>query len=111
MLRRAKDGAIAAILRFILNRWKLHIYGQMTKIEINSDTKEVGIVLNLLGETTPIEIKAGYKIDATSGSLGVTSVWVSREWMNTLIGEVWKPEHRAFSIPKSLLVALRVLQM
>jgi hypothetical protein len=71
-----------------LNLYLIKEYGEMLKLEIDSENRTMNVEVLLKGESAPIRIHVGrYDCVTGNGNSGVVlqEISTSREWMNSLI--------------------------
>lgn len=71
-----------------LNLYLIKEYGEMLKLEIDSENRTMNVEVLLKGESEPIRIQVGrYDYVSGNGESGMVlqNVNTSREWMNALI--------------------------
>jgi hypothetical protein len=76
--------------RLWLNNTMLKLYGNMTKLEIDSKNKTIFLELELKGELQPIQVKlSNYKLvqNGNETFIELGEINCSREWMNVLLAE------------------------
>ena len=82
-----------SIIRRIFNI-KMERFGQMLKLDINSEDKTIDLEVLLRGEASPLQIHIGHYEIRTGDDSGVkiSRIHTSREWMTDLIHAL-APEH------------------
>lgn len=81
----------------------------MTEIRIDTKRKTARVTLELRGEKEALEVKLkGYKLTSHDGKtlLELSRVETSREWLNFVIEDFWKPSHRKVEVPGFLKAVL-----
>lgn len=89
-LRAAKDAAVAAGLRRVINT-AIKEYGRMLNLRLDPTQKRLELELDLAGETSPIRLTIGrYQIVREAGGayVVVDEVNCSRPWITTLAANV-----------------------
>ena len=100
----AKDFAIEVAIKLWFNQTQQR-YGQMTNIQIDSTAKRIQVVLDLKGESTPLQIEVkSYELITKAGEthLELGDIKTSREWLNALLEDFLTPGHRRFTVPSAL---------
>jgi hypothetical protein len=109
MLNPAKDFILELAVKQWFNQTQKR-YGIMTRIQIDSQARRIEIDLELKGESSPLHVDIKeYQI--TSGAGGETYVELgeietSREWINAVIADYFKPEKRRFKVPGAVKLVL-----
>ena len=88
-LRGSKDAMIAAGVRSFFNS-KYGRFGQISDVSVDTSKREVRVRLELVGESTPIEIQVmNYSIEqqGASATLTIGDAIASREWLTELLRE------------------------
>src|SRR5438034_10779095 len=94
MLSRFRGNLSALAARTFFNHAYAR-YGTMTQLKIDPEHKTIDIELALKGERDPIQIHVeGYALQSTSdgGTLTLSNISISREWMNLLATEMLKDQ-------------------
>jgi hypothetical protein len=101
LIRNIKDWALQAGAKHFVNE-RIHKYGHMTNLQIDSATRTIHFEILLKGETTPVTGSAKYqpKLDGEKKLLEFTDIQTSREWMNVLIQDFLKT--RVVELPDGL---------
>jgi len=107
----AKDRAVSALARLILNRLDFRRYGEMTCLTLDSERGELCGTLELKGEEKPVEFHARFHIVEEAGgkALAIDAVWTSREWLTVLAGEFLKPGAVTIPLPAGTGAILKAL--
>jgi hypothetical protein len=85
--------------------WSLALskkYGNMIHLKIDSQNKKVVAELMLKGETSPIDVRADYKLVEEPGGLFIelqNFECGSREWLTALLNEPLLQSQLRFKIP------------
>jgi len=107
-LNPAKDCALQVAVKL----WFNHIqkrYGHMTSIQIDSTAKSIHVELELKGESSPLTIDVKrYALSIESGEtfIELGDIETSREWVNVLLADYFKPENRRFPVPSAVKIIL-----
>jgi hypothetical protein len=109
-LRGPKDAAIALGVKSFFNARYSRV-GQMSEVSIDTARREIRVRLELVGESTPVEIHVtDYTIEHQGERATVTigDVTASREWITELlrqfvVGRTFALPERAAAIVKLLL--------
>jgi hypothetical protein len=109
MLNPAKDFVLGVAVKQWFNQTQKR-YGIMTHIQIDSQAKRISIDLELKGESSPLHVEVN-EYQVTSGSGGETfielgEIETSREWINAVIADYFKPEQRRFKVPGAVKLVL-----
>jgi hypothetical protein len=110
MFRKAKDAALSKLARLIANHLELvpmfrqfaiGRYGRVESFALNSTDKTLKLSLSLKGESQPVKIEARYRVvKKDSGKfLVIDSPVSSREWLNLLIRDYYRPEQSKIPLP------------
>jgi hypothetical protein len=86
----SKDRMVESMALPMLNNSLLQPYGQATSLKLNSSDKSAAVVLNLKGESQPVEIQlTRYELQREGEKvyLIIQSATTSREWLTTLARE------------------------
>ncbi len=89
VLGAAKDRAAEAAIKSYL-RAKISKFGEVTRLELDSKNKRIGVELNLDGEVSPIQLNVNeYELFRKNGEHYVVlrSVDCSRKWLATALQE------------------------
>jgi len=81
----------------------------MTEIRIDTKRKTAQVTLELRGEKEALEVKLkGYKLTSHDGKtlLELGRVETSREWLNLVIEDFWKPAARKIEVPSFIKAIL-----
>jgi hypothetical protein len=108
ILGQSKDRLIESVVKLWLNR-TLKPYGHMTHLRIDSKNKRIDIELDLKGETAPIHIAVNsYTLtsEGTETHIELGDIETSREWINALLDNFFKPASRRFSVPAAVKLLL-----
>jgi len=97
----------AAAVKGTLNSTYLQPYGSVTELEIDSQNKSLVIILELKGESQPVEIRVPHYELIQRGEetfLDLGEIITSREWLNTLLRDhvnekIIKPKLRQTPLP------------
>jgi hypothetical protein len=104
----SKDRLIEAAAKPLLNQTIKH-YGHMTHLRIDSTNKRIDVELDLKGETSPIQIAVkSYTLTTAGGKTHIElgDIETSREWINALLDDFFKPENRRFPVPGAVRALL-----
>lgn len=107
-LTKGKDRLLEAPARYFLNQ-TIQPYGHMTHLRIDSTNKRIDVELELKGETSPIQIAVkNYTLTTEAGEtyIELGDIETSREWINALLMNYFKPENRRFNVPGAIKVIL-----
>ena len=77
-------------------------YGFMTEIRIDTQKRTAHVTLQLRGEKEALDVNLrSYKLTSHDGKtlLELGKVETSREWLNLLIEDFWKPSQRKMEVP------------
>jgi hypothetical protein len=81
----------------------------MTTIQLDSTAKSIHVALELKGEPSPllIDVKS-YELTTAAGETHIElgAIETSREWLNVLVEDLFKPENRRFKMPGALKALL-----
>jgi hypothetical protein len=107
--RRSKDATVGLAARVALNT-KLRGIGEMTELRIDTKTKRVRLRLELIGESSPIEIDVQrYTLRYTEqgAEIVIEQASASRTWLDValqqfVIGQVFPVPAKAESLLKLL---------
>lgn len=82
-----------SIIRFTFNKI-MERYGQMLKLDIDSENKSISAEVLLKGEDSPLKVYIGrYEIlGGNESGIKISQIQTSKEWMTELIQAV-APEH------------------
>ncbi|MEI7809472.1 MAG: hypothetical protein WCJ07_13415 [Verrucomicrobiota bacterium] len=87
-------GAQTEKVRAEINRGLLKVYGKMTRLEIDKDSKTISADLDLKGENEAVQIKlSNYRLIQEEGKHPIIepgTMEVSREWLNALLKNLVK---------------------
>jgi hypothetical protein len=104
-----KDVAVEVIAKRWFNQTQKR-YGNMTKIQIDSQRKHIDVELDLKGESLPLRIEVKcYQLESEIGGqtyISLGDIETSREWLNVLISDYFDPQRRRFKVPKAIRLAL-----
>ena len=87
LIQRSKDATIGFAARSAINS-KLRGIGEVTDLDIDTNTKRIRLRLELLGENEPIEIDiTEYRLQRSDRATEITieSARASRPWMNAAL--------------------------
>jgi hypothetical protein len=104
-LRGSKDAMIASAVRSLFNS-KYGRFGQMTDVSVDTSRREIRVRLELVGESTPVEIQVmNYHIQqqGAGATLTIGDAITSREWLTELL--------RDFVIGRTLVLPERAAGM
>lgn len=109
MFSPVKDFAVEMAVKAWFNQTQKR-YGYMTKIQIDSKIKHIDVELDLKGESTPMRIEVkSYKLGSDPDGetyIEVGDIETSREWLNVMIADYFKPENRRFKVPDAVKLVL-----
>ncbi len=92
--------------KYYLNYFLIKEYGEMLKLEIDSENRSMNVEVLLKGECEPIRVQVGnYEYISRNGDSGLIlkDVTTSRAWMNTLVDNLYR---EGITIPMDSQVAL-----
>ncbi len=104
----AKDFALEMAVKVWFNQSHKR-YGNMTRIQIDSQSKRIEVELDLKGETSPLRIEiSSYQLSSEAGEtfIHLGTIDTSREWVNALLDDYLKPDKRRFKVPGAVKVLL-----
>ena len=110
MFIKAKDAALSKLARLIANHLELvpmfrqfaiGRYGRVESFALNSTDKTLKLSLSLKGESQPVNIEARYRVvkEDSGNFLVIDSPVSSREWLNLLIRDYYRPEESKIWLP------------
>jgi hypothetical protein len=82
-------------------------YGEMTELRIDRDGKTIEATLTLVGEKEPITVRVGQYEFTEAGSVRLSQVSVSREWMHRLAQDL--VADKEWPVPEAAAKWLRVV--
>jgi hypothetical protein len=103
-----KDRLLEAPARYYLNQ-TIQPYGHMTHLRIDSTNKRIDVELELKGEASPIQVAVkNYNLTTEAGEtyIELGDIETSREWINALLTNYFKPEKRRFNVPGAVKMVL-----
>jgi hypothetical protein len=81
----------------------------MTHLRIDSTNKRIDVELELKGEASPIQVAVkNYTLTTEAGEtyIELGDIETSREWINALLTNYFKPEKRRFNVPGAVKMVL-----
>lgn len=105
-----KDILISQLAKFLLNNFGLEAYGQMVRLDIDTQAKQLSFVFLLKGEDQPVTGTIAYHVEATGNDLVLVadSATMSREWINVVFDRHIGPEKRRIIIPPHLHPVIKI---
>ncbi|WP_395746947.1 hypothetical protein [Prosthecobacter sp.] len=103
-----KDTALQQVARWFANHYHLKKLGRVTELKVDSVAEEIFMVLELHGETAPVELKVHYHV-AGPTLLQIVKVKASREWMTELVNHVIPAEQKLLEVSPMVIRALSKL--
>jgi len=109
MLRSLKDKTLSFGIKQAINL-KIKEFGEMLKLNLDSQNKTISLELMFLGEKEPLYVEVGsYEISEEDGKyyLLARDVKTSREWINIVAKNYL--ENQKFEIPESVAKTLKII--
>ncbi len=109
MLRKLKDKALAKSLQVAIN-FKIKEYGEMLKLNLDSQNKKIDFEVMLKGEKEPLKVFVNeYEITEENGKyfLFAKDITTSREWINIVAENYLKGEK--IELPEKIAKTLEIL--
>jgi hypothetical protein len=109
MFRKMKDSALSKGLKAAIN-YKVKEYGEMIKLNLDSNAKTIELELMLEGEKEPLHVKVNrYELREENGRyyLIAEDIVTSRAWINTVAAQYLHGQK--FEIPEEYAKLLKVV--
>ena len=109
MFKKMKDAALSKGVKIAINT-QIKEYGQMLKLNLNSEQKSIDMEVMLDGEHEPLKVHIKqYEMTEENGKhfLKIHGVTTSRAWINTVASSYL--EGKRFEIPTEYARMLKVL--
>jgi len=109
MFKRAKDIALSKGVQMALNH-KIKEFGEMIKLNLDSQNKTIELEVMLEGEKEPLHVKVNrYALNEENGShyLVAEDIVTFRAWINTIASQYLSGQR--FEIPQEYAKLLKVV--
>jgi hypothetical protein len=106
MLQAMKDKALSKGAKIAINQ-QIHEYGVITKLNLNSKFKSIGLEALLNGESESIKVQVEHYEITEDNHLRVSGVTTSKSWLNTLISNNF--EGKEFKVPTEYAQMLKAI--
>ena len=109
MFKNLKNKTISFTLKQIIN-FKIKEYGEMLKLNLDSENKKIDLEVMLIGEKEPLSVQVeSYEIIQKENKyfLVAKNIKTSREWINIVAKNFL--ENQEFEIPKNLADTLKII--
>ena len=109
MFKGLKDKALSTAIKTAINL-KIKEFGEMLRLNLDSQNKKIELELMLLGEKEPLYVEVGsYEISEEDGKhyLIAKDIKTSREWINIVAKNYL--ENQKFEIPANVAEILKII--
>lgn len=109
LLNKGKDLALSIAIKKVVNM-KIEKFGEISKLEFNTDTKTINVEVKLKGETEDLQVfvnKYDIKEEDSKHYLVVNHIKSSKEWLSLVLEEYVNNEK--FKVPAEYVKILKAV--